>query len=300
MFKAGVPEDEARPGEDVHACFERAEQALADCASSPLVSLARAKVQFQRVPLEFVSQLTAESRESRLQLALESQLQAGREAFTVVPGDLALSLEVLRSFDDLLDIVENFGDARAADEGLDSDEEAGGEGEADADAADVGVELASTHPLFPVRENLPSHYDWLEEALGSLDAVATTAADAKLLRDIATARGELALRRAQPAVQHYLQEAYGDDTEITEQTRELGVGAAAMLRVALEHLERAQDPEDPDTWVAVAEATIELGNVLEQDSEEQARAYADAEGLLERANVAAHGKYKDVLENLGE
>ena len=303
VFKAGVPAEDAVPGEDVHACFERALQVLDAGESSdtdPLESLARAKVLFQRVPLEHVSQLSVQSDEGRLQLALDAQLEDGKAAFRVVTQDLPLSLEVLRSFDDLLDIAENFGDPRAADEGLDSEDE---DEESEDEEETETPELAENHPLYPVQQRLGEHYEWLAARLADLATAAdgSAAAEPQTLREIARARGELALRRAQPAVQAFLRQTYGEG-EAQEQEDEAHPGktAAEQLEAALELLRAAQDPEDPDTWVAVAEALIERGNVLRQGSAEQDKAYADAEALLERANVAAHGKYADVLENFRE
>lgn len=304
VFKAGVPAEDAVPGEDVHACFERALQVL-DAGESedadPLESLARSKVLFQRVPLEHVSQLSVQSDEGRLQLALDAQLEGGKAAFRVDTRDLPLSLEVLRSFDDLLDIAENFGDPRAADEGLDSEDE---DEESDDEEETETPELAENHPLYPVQQRLGEHYDWLAARLADLAetaaAAANAAAEPQTLREIARARGELALRRAQPAVQAFLRQTYGENESKEEDEARPRKTAAEQLEAALELLRAAQDPEDPDTWVAVAEGLIERGNVLRQGSAEQDKAYADAEALLERANVAAHGKYADVLENFRE
>ena len=66
----------------------------------------------------------------------------------------------------------------------------------------------------------------------------------------------------------------------------------------MKYLKKAQDDDDPDTWVNVAEAMISLGNMYEMDSPDQEKWYDEAEKILVRANKATQGKYREILENL--
>ena len=80
-----------------------------------------------------------------------------------------------------------------------------------------------------------------------------------------------------------------------EEARNIGQD---LLKKALEFLKVAQDEEEPDSWAAVAEAMISLGNMYDLDSDEQESIYKEAEEILTRANNATNGRYDKVLENL--
>ena len=276
-----------------------------------LLNLVIAKIIFQRIPLEYISRLQMDSSEAELKLHLFELLESGMRHFRIVEEDLELTFEVLCGFSDLLDIVENFGNERKGEDGLDSDDEAGDE--AYEEELLERINLSKDHPLYRIRANMENFYSWLREKLLELFEKLDEGSDKKLYSRVANAIGDLYLREAEPSSRTFMKLKYGDmeeeeqgdenaEDKLPDEDKKLMLNsqskAIAATTTALEYLEKAQLPDDPETWVHVAEASIDLGNLYDYESKEQDKAYAKAEELLKKANVATQNKYSNVLENL--
>lgn len=292
--------------EDIHDYFERAmsliEIGLHNDNKNILLNLVLSKIIFQRIPLEFISKLTIDSDEKKMNLGLFELLQRGMNSFIINSDDLELSYEILNSFDDLLDIIENFGNEKAIEEGLDSDNE-------DEDNAEnFHIKLKSNHVLFDIKEKLSEYYQWLKIELVKLFEVVENNKEKEnpVYHSIAKSIGELFLKDAEPQARTFMDLRYGNDddeeVELNEEDEKLceesQKQALQSTKNALKYLEKAQLPDDTDSWVEVAEAYIDLGNLHDFKSKEQEEAYAKAETLLKKANVASHDKYEDILVNL--
>lgn len=275
-----------------------------------LLNLVIAKIIFQRVPLEYISRLQMDSSEAKLKLHLFELLESGMRHFRIVEDDLELTFEVLCGFSDLLDIVENFGNERKGEDGLDSDDEAGDE--AYEEELLERINLNKDHPLYRIRADMENFYSWLREKLLNLFDKIDGEVDKRLYSRVANAIGDLYLREAEPSSRTFMKLKYGDideeqgegnaEDKLSDEDKKLMLNsqskAIAATTTALEYLEKAQLSDDPETWVHVAEASIDLGNLYDYESKEQDKAYAKAEELLKKANVATQNKYSNVLENL--
>ncbi|CCC70944.1 hypothetical protein NCAS_0G00570 [Naumovozyma castellii] len=281
--------------------LERCEDGLKIFSHSDLLSLVFSKIIFQRIPLEFISKLKVDSKEDNLKLKLYEQFEKGQEKFNVLSQDknnkqnedyLRLTFEVLQSYDDLMDIIENFGHEKDIEEGLDSDEE----------EELAQIELAKSHPLFQFQKNFTKDLTWLKDQLINLFKHIKDH-ESPLYHQVARSIGELYLKFAENPSSVYLDVVYGDDRDEsskeddetkTKSQRE----AVQLLEAGLEYLKKAQLKDSPETWVQVAEAFIDLGNVQDNESAEQEAAYKSAEQLLRKANRATNGKYEHILDNL--
>lgn len=293
IFKAGEEEEETKNGKAVSEFFEnaleRCELGLTSFAESQLLKLVVAKIIIQRIPLEYVSQLKVDSKADVLKVDLNAQLERAKENFNVYKGDLELTFEVLQMFDDLLDIVENFGHESDIDEGLDSDDE---EELAPAD-------LSPKHPLYKLQQNLPKNYQWLREQMTQL--LNAVAEQDKLYKNVVRSVGHLYLKAAEEPTSTFMRLQYGDDEEPSSDDKNCKAAQKDALnytRQALEFLEKGQVQDEPETWVEVAEAYIDLGNLYDYQSKDQEKSYQVAEKILKKANKASHGKFQDILDNL--
>lgn len=283
IFKA------AEEGEDIAPYFEnaleRAELGLKSNPKSDLLKLAIAKIIIQRIPLQFVSNLSVDSKATEIPVDLFEQLEKAKKNFTGEP-DLELGFEVLHMFDDLLDILENFGLENNVDEGLDSDEE---------DELEPVV-LKKSHPLYRLQKSIPENYIWLRETMQKL---LEQIEDSKLRVEVARSLGHLYLKAAEEPSSLFLQQ-YDDEeaADDSKEARKAQTEALAHTETALDYLKKAQVEDEPKTWVEVAEAYIDLGNIHDYQSAEQEKAYQTAEDILKRANRASHGRFQDILDNL--
>ncbi|EGW33414.1 uncharacterized protein SPAPADRAFT_60771 [Spathaspora passalidarum NRRL Y-27907] len=207
---------------------------------------------------------------------------------------------MLTALDDFLDIVDNFG--KDTLEGLDEDQE---EDEIDE------VELPFEHPLFAIRDDDMYNQWWRDHThtfLENVDKHLEAKPDKKdelahLRREICRRLGQSYLQEAEIPSSVFTSLSYDDDYKDEEELHgltqeEAQVAAQELIARALKYLTQAEDKEEPETWVDIAEAMISLGNLYDVDSEEQESLYKDAEAILNKANNVTNGKYKDVLDNL--
>lgn len=295
IFKAGEDEDEKKNKKLVSEFFEnaleRCELGLSGFKDSQLLKLVWAKIVIQRIPLEYISQLKVNSKPDALKVDLYEQLEKAKKNFSVNKDYLELSFEVLQMFDDLLDIVENFGHENDIDEGLDSDQ--------DDDLEQV--QLSPKHPLYKLQQSLSENYQWLRgEMVNLLDATDEKKFD-KLYRNIARSAGHLFLKAAEEPTSVFMHLQYGEDEQASkdgEKCKKAQQEALNYTKKALKYLEKGQVEDEPETWVEVAEAYIDLGNLYDYQSKDQENAYHTAEDILKKANKASHGKFQDILDNL--
>lgn len=280
--------------EDVAQYFdqalERAEVGMEKVSKgSELLPLVISKISLQRIPLQFISKLKVDSKPEDVNLDLFEQVQRAKKCFNV-KKDLELAYEVLQIFYDLLDMLENFGLGNNVDEGLDSDEE---------DEIEP-VKLNEKHPLHRLQKAIPENYVWLRETMIKLFE---NTEQNTLRTNVARTLGHLFLKAAEKPTRTFMQQ-YDDEEEqaknkeVSKEIQQAQKDALTHTRTALDYLEKAQMEDEPETWVEVAEAYIDLGNLYDYQSSEQENAYKVAEDILKKANRASHGKFQDVLDNL--
>ncbi|CAB4256282.1 similar to Saccharomyces cerevisiae YOR051C ETT1 Nuclear protein that inhibits replication of Brome mosaic virus in Saccharomyces cerevisiae [Maudiozyma barnettii] len=291
---------------EMHELFERALEVLdrgfKQNPKDKLLGLTYANLCFTRIITEYMSQLKPDSNESEKQWAIETLLKDAMSKFSIYNEDMKMTYAVLTELNTLLELVGHFNSSNAvAEDGLDSDVEE------DVEDLDEGEEedddkigsIAETHPLYPLRLRSRDHFEWGREQLVELYKALPTDDDIKFKREVATMIGELYLKKAAAPTRKFLRLRYDNDEEEEEtdtaMCQEAQQGAIKAIASALEYLRDAQDPDSTDSWVAVAEAYIDLGNVCDNESCEQDNAYGEAEKLLRKANIAAHGKYDEVL-----
>ncbi|OVF06949.1 putative enhancer of translation termination protein [Clavispora lusitaniae] len=289
--------------------FDRIESGRKAFPDSVDLAFAEAKIMISRIPLVEVSQLLVDSRvgkeRSDVSKSLDASLAKWEEAQKQAVAQNhfhhynAENFDFLQALDDLLDMVDNFG--QEIMEGEDSDAE---------EDEKPHVELDEGHPLFAIKSSDKYNLWWREQTIAFLDHLNKNIenASAKELPALAVLKRELCKRLGQS----YLMEAevpanvfttlsyYSKDAEsLNGLTRvEAQKISQDLFKRALTYLKQAQDEQEPETWVNVAEAMISLGNTYEIDSKEQEETYKEAEAILVKANNATNGKYEDILENL--
>ncbi|QLL34900.1 hypothetical protein HG536_0H02750 [Torulaspora globosa] len=295
VFKAGEDEDDKKNRKVVSEFFEnaleRCELGLSVFKDSQLLKLVLAKIVIQRIPLEYISRLKVNSKPGALGVDISEQLEKAKENFNVNKDYLELSFEVLQMFDDLLDIVENFGHENDIDEGLDSDQ----------DEELERVELSPKHPLYKLQQNLSENYQWLRDEMIRLLGATDDKKFEKLYRNIARSAGHLLLKAAEEPTSVFMHLQYGEGEQASkdgEKCKTAQQEALKNTKDALKYLEKAQVEDEPETWVEVAEAYIDLGNLYDYQSKDQENSYRIAEDILKKANKASHGKFQDILDNL--
>lgn len=287
-----------------------------------LLNLVESKIIFQRIPLEYISKLEQNPNLIELDANLKELLDSGKQKFEsmqkLIVNDKSgskkfingLIIETISIFDDLLDIVENYGTKKNLDEGIDSEEEDEDNDESNGTTAAIS-DIKSNHPLYDIRQQLNDYARWLrDEMIVFLEKLVP---DTKEYYNISKLIGESFLKESEFFSETYLSMQYGDDKEEGEEgddnekmedsTVEETIKAAqdegiTFVKKAIEYLGKAQDPEDPDTWAQLAEAYIDLGNLQDNESVEQEESYNKAEEILKRANIASHNKYQHILDNL--
>lgn len=290
--------------EEVDAYFEEAEDRIDAGHEFQDIDLlfAKARVLITKIPLAIVSRLDISSKTKKsgdVGVLLDECLACYEEAEkkTQETGEYthynAENLDFLGALDDLLDMIDHFGGQNM--EGDDSDNE-----------EEDDVELAETHPLYSIKSSDKYNSWWRDHTLvflKNLDKqIETSSTDklAALRRELCKRLGQSYLMEAEVPSNVYTTLTYYSKAESMNglsktEAQKLG---QELFSTALKYLKDAQDEEEPETWVNVAEAMISLGNTYELDSEEQENAYKEAEEILVRANNATNGKFDDILQNL--
>ncbi|KAH3900193.1 Ett1p SCDLUD_003164 [Saccharomycodes ludwigii] len=288
------------------SALERVQLGLEKYPDSSLLRLTESKIIFQRIPLEYIAQLNTGSKNKKTIPDIKKLLKRGEQVFdidNIEPKYFDLAFQILQSFNDCLDIIENFGHESEIEEGLDSD--------VDEDLEEI--ELDESHPLYEVKKQLDEHYQWLREKLEQLFLKIEKELEKEteekddrekitsLYASVAKTIGELYLKAAEIYSHIFTALAYEDDAPKDIDGFDLKTSQKKALELtskAVNYFEKAVKKDDPQTWVDHAEAIIDLGNLYDYKSEDQESSYAKAESLLEKANKATNGKYKDVLDKL--
>lgn len=298
--------------EETNECFQlaldRLDAGLAAYPKSADVNFAKSRVLLARIPLQYISTLEVGSQvgdypnvADMLDEALaayevaESEAEAKKE-YSKFNED---NLDILQALDDVLDMVDNF-----CKKEKDEDEEEDEEGEEDEDEDEEIIQLAETHPLYHIQATDKYNIWWRDHTLSFLTNVTKRGENTtQLQRELCTRLGQSYLQEAEVPANVYTTLKYDDDYAGLGELQGLKMEEVQKLaqesfKEALKYLKRAQDDDDPDTWVNVAEAMISLGNMYEVDSPDQEKWYSEAEKILVRANKATQGKYSEILENL--
>lgn len=299
----------------VHEYFEDSLQIVklySGDGENDLLNVVESKIIFQRIPLEYISKLEEDSN-AKIDVNLLKLIELGQSKFNKSMSQListdekkyanekfinGLIIENISIFNDLVDIVENFGSKKNLDEGLDSEAESD---EEDGDMEDNTVQLTATHPLYKVREELDGKSVWLRNEMIKL--LTSLVVDTKAYYYISRLIGESFLKESEPFSDAYLKMVYEEEEEEENEMNKSSIEASQtesirLILQAIEYLTKAQDPENAESWAQLAEAYIDLGNVQDNESAEQEESYKKAEEILQKANVASHNKYQYILDNM--
>lgn len=297
------------------ASMERIELSEDSFPDSIELGFAKANVIFSRIPLEYISQWDVDTKKDDSTVNVSKLLKEGTDCYEKAESAVKQlknytlldqnAFEALKALDDLLEIIRNFGQEDALAEGLDSDDEGGTE--------EQHVELSKKHPLYKVY-NSEKYSQWLvehgtefadlvtHELKPLLKLTELTTKQTKQLtffKQVSTNVGQLLLQAAEAPSNLYNQ-LCDDDEDETPIAQKALKEALKYTKKALVFFKNAEDDEDPKSWVNVAEAMMELGNLYDYQSKEQTDAYDAAEERLRRANNATNCKYQDILDDLLE
>lgn len=302
--------------EETNECFqmalERLDAGLVAYPKSIDVNFAKSRVLLARIPLQYISTLEVSSQvgdypnvSDMLDEALSAYEVAENEAvdkkeYSKFNED---NLDILQALDDVLDMVDNFC-REEKDEEEEEDEENDEEDDEDDEDDEEIIQLAENHPLYHVQSTDKYNFWWRDHTLKFLTNVTKRSENtSQLQRELCTRLGQSYLQEAEVPANVYTTLKYDDDYAGLGELQGLKMEESQKLaqesfKEALKYLKKAQDDDDPDTWVNVAEAMISLGNMYEMDSSDQEKWYDEAEKILVRANKATQGKYNEILENL--
>lgn len=307
----------------IHEYFEDSLQILklysgGDKTTTDLLNVVESKIIFQRIPLEYISQLEEDSN-TKIDVDLLKLVELGQNKFKSMNQLICdkkkygnqkfvdgIIIENMSIFNDMIDIIENFGSKKNLDEGLDSEAESDEEDKEEGEGEEEGmVQLKQSHPLYKLQNGLTDFGKWLRDEM--ITFLPKLTVDTKPYYYISKLIGELFLKESEFFSDTYLKLAYNDDEdedeeeEMAEDTN--GIEATQresieLISQAIVYLTKAQDPENADSWAQLAEAYIDLGNVQDNESSEQEESYKKAEQILQKANIASHNKYQYILDNM--
>ncbi|KAJ9090810.1 inhibitor of Brome mosaic virus [Naganishia cerealis] len=298
--------------EETSQCFqmalERLDAGLAAYPKSIDVNFAKSRVLLARIPLQYISTLEVSSQVGdypNVSEMLDEALSVYEVAETEAEARKEYSkfnednLDILQALDDVLDMVDNF--CKKEEE---EDEEKEDDDDEEEDEEEEVIQLAENHPLYHIQATDKYNFWWRNHTLKFLTNVTKrTENTTQLQRELCTRLGQSYLQEAEVPANVYTTLKYDDDYAGLGELQGLQMEEGQKLaqesfKEALKYLKKAQDDDDPDTWVNVAEAMISLGNMYEMDSPDQEKWYDEAEKILVRANKATQGKYREILENL--
>lgn len=265
------------------------------------ILFARCQILLNQITLQYIAHLDVSSVVGKDCPELSQQLE---ECLRLYSAGEKIALEDKRMFNsetheilcimyDLLEIVDRFGHDDLEEEDEDD--------EAEEDEEDEIV-LEKEHPLHAVKSSDKYHELWRKHTQTFSENMPKDSPKA-LVRKVSAQLGQASLQFAQPYVDAYnaleYDDDYADKQEYNGLNREEALKEALThVRHGLEYSQAAQDADDVELWVAVAEAHVALGNLYPVDSFEQESEYAKAQELLVKANNVTNGKYQEVLDNL--
>ncbi|QPG77392.1 hypothetical protein FOA43_004805 [Brettanomyces nanus] len=287
-------EDDENSGTAVKDYFDnamgRVDNGLDKFGESGLLKFAKSSILMNRIPLEYISHMSFESKSNEypdvtelLDDALELYREGSKDENVKLGQELWI-FEILEAFNDLQEIVRNFG--RDQSEEIDSEEEV--EEEEMEESGQIVSLLDEHHPLYKLIGKLekPDYGEFFKDQVSNY--LKHTENNKQLKRKVAGKLGLWYLSKAEQAATKY---GSGGKAESMD-------AAIGIIKTCIKHLKEAWSDEDPDSWVDLAEAQITYANLLPVDSKEQEHLYELAEKSLKKANNATHGKYTDILESL--
>ncbi|KAI3406769.2 ETT1 [Candida oxycetoniae] len=319
-------DDIKQVGEFFEAGIERVEDGLAKHPDNIDLQFTLAKISINQIVLQYISQLSLESKlegndiKRKLDKALqvyESAEAKAKESNNFEAFGNEEYFDILEAVDDLLDIVDNFGKdvedeedekkskevTEETEEDDEEEEEKEEKKEEEDDDDEEEVELAETHPLYAIKNTDEYNQWWRDHTITYLENLDKLATPSPTLRKQLNHRlGQSYLKEAEIPCNVYTTLKYDEDYQGIEELQGLTLKeskkiAQDLMHTALEYLKQAENKEEPESWVDIAEAMISLANLYDLESEEQESLYKDAEKLLNKANNATNGKYQDVLDN---
>lgn len=300
------------------ASLERIDTGLEKYPNDVELLLTRAKILINQIVLQHVShlKLSSKAEEANIKELLDTALKvyelAEVKAAEASKFDIFNNFEyfdILEAVDDLLDIVDNFGkgELKENEEQENTKKSKGENDEAsddEDDDEDEEIELDETHPLYPIKNTDEYNQWWRDHTVKYLENLNKIESPLEsLVREVNQRLGQSYLQESEIPTNVYTTLKYDEDYAGLEELEGLTVAQAQevakdLIHKALEYLKKAEDKDEPESWVNIAEAMITLGNLYELDSKEQEQIYDEAEAILKKANNVTNGKYQDVLENL--
>lgn len=200
------------------------------------------------------------------------------------------TFEVIKLFDEILEVVDNFG--KNLDDSEDEDEAE----EQETDDNETPQEIKA------IRDT--EEYDawWRDNAIKFHEALVKKGeTEGDLLRTVCLNIGQSYLKEAEEPANIFTTLMYDEVEETTingldvKTAQDIGID---LFNKAIPYLRKSWNDEDVQSWVNLSELLISLGNLYELDSKQQIECYEEAEKILRKANNVTNGKYKDILDNL--
>jgi hypothetical protein len=320
------PDNEVK--EWIENAFERIDEGFNKFGNDNIrLKFSKCNIILNRIAIEFVGQMNIDSKKDEFKglnelfeefiNIWESNVKEceKREDLSIFKEEWIL--EILNIFDDLLDIIDKFGNKMS--EVVDSDDEGEELEEAieyetskkgDKNIQNVleeeDFQLSEDHPLYEIQHQDSYNIFWRDNMLKYRELMGEDA-DAKIKRSVYEKLGQSYLMEAEEPIAFFNSYQYDreeddneedEDEEMKEMVENARKEGLKLVNEAVNCLRKANDEEDPKTWANIAEALITYANLLELESEEQENNYKEAEKLLRRANNATHGHYEDILNSL--
>lgn len=274
--------DEKETETIIDMALERLDLGLEKYSESADLFLAKTNVMLGQIIIQHIARLTQDSsNDSTIKDSLQQTMELYEKGLNLENKELKAI--VLTRFDDLLYLIDSFGNNYDLDNEDDDDDD---------DDKKSSV-LPQNHPLTDIR-NSEKYLSWWRNQTHDYVKSVTN-------KDLNKRLGQSYLREAEEPSSNYLDIVYGEeeDNEIDEKEKsKLQSQSQHLLHQAISCLDKAWDDENPDTWVQIAEAKISLANLYELESQQQEDTYKEAEKILIKANNVTNGKYQEVLSNL--